>query len=317
MKPEDNATLARLIGKLCASELDESEAGLLNELLHRNPAAREAYLDHVALHGLLERQFGASATNFKEPGSHAGSSVPSVKYRFRGIVQMAAGIAIGAFLTSAVWAYGLPLISAVARRNLPLANSSFEAPIATAGQGVPVKFGEWSGDFVRITGSENGIRPRSGKYMLSFLRSDDAATPLDAHTVASELWQTVNLRPLRPMLGNKSISVRLSGFFNAVSQPGHRYTAGVSLAAYYGNAADAPELWKHRHQQSLAESEKEERLDDNPATWQILETQLNVPPDAELLMVQIRVSDKSAAPDSKAAIFPGHYADNITLQVVE
>ncbi len=92
--------------------------------------------------------------------------------------------------------------------------------------------------------------------------------------------------------------------------------AALALVAYRGDTADGPALWKQRHEIALAESDKEERLDEDPATWQRVETQLSVPPDAELLLVQVRMYDKTAGARDGASIFPAHYADDVSLRLL-
>lgn len=316
--PHDSARLSRLIARLCDGELDAAETAELNTLLNADSAAREAYLDHVSLHALLERELGGKNSVVREFGSPSENVATSAKRPwFQAVAQLAAGLIIGAFLTSAVWAYGLPLISAATQKTLPIANGGFEDFFNPPAQGVPRSPGMWSGDFVTITSTENGIHPRSGNRMLRFLRADDAFTAPGIHVVASELWQSVDLRPLRSMMGKGPVTVQLSAWFNAVPHPGRRCTAGVSLGAYSEEPSAGPQLWRSRHQLSLAESEREELIDDDPETWQRVDTQVAVPPDATLLLVQIRVSDKSAEPHAGASSFSGHYADEVTLRVVD
>lgn len=309
--PED---LARLIARLSDGALTLEETARLNELLRADPVAQEAYLDHLALDGLLEREFGGAPPAVR--GALPAKVVCGPWRRFGSWGQMAAGLVIGAFLASAVWGYALPFLGSATARWLPLANADFETDAPPAPQGVPTRAGLWSGDFVKLTGRDGAVTPHSGVRMLQFLRADNARSTSNAAVRASELWQFVDLRPLRPSLGPGTVTLELRGWFNGAAHPGRRYTCGVALVACRGEAADGPAIWKQRHEIALAESDKEERLDDNPDTWQRVETQLSVPPDAELLLVQVRMYDKTTGSTEGASIFPAHYADDISLRVV-
>ena len=311
--------LGRLIARLSDGTLAPVEAARLNELLRADPVAQEAYLEHLAMDAMLEREFGGAALAVGKASTSARAEVVvrGPWRRFRGWGQMAAGLVIGAFLASAVWAYALPLLSSVASKLLPLVNADFETNDAPAPEGVPIRPGVWSGDFVKITGAEGSVVPHSGARMLRFLRADDARTAPGAAVRATELWQVVDLRPLRGTLGTGTLTLQLDGWFNAAPHPARRYTCGVALVACRGEAAEARSLWSRRHEVALAESDREERLDDEPGTWQRVETQLAVPPDAELLLVQVRIYDKTADASEGPSIFPAHYADDVSLRLLD
>lgn len=320
MNPSDPTPeeLRRLIARLSDGTLTPEEADRLNELLRADPIAQEAYLDHLAMDALLERELGGAAAVLMpmpasaraEPGRHGR------RRRNAGFGQMAAGLVLGAFLASAVWAYALPYLSAAATKLLPLANADFENGEVPPPDGVPTRPGAWSGDFVELTGHVGAVMPRSGAHMLRFLRADDAHTPPSSPVRAAELWQLVDLRPLRATLGEGTVTLQLAAWFNAAPHQARRYTCGVALVACRGEAAEGPAIWRRRHELALAESDKEERLDDDPATWQRVDTQVAVPPDAELLLVQVRVYDKSAAPSEGPSIFLAHFADDVSLRVL-
>lgn len=321
MNPSDPTQheLRRLIARLSDGALTPEEATRLNEILRADPLAQEAYLDHLAIDALLEREFGGAAAAAPVSTWEHAENEPGLREsrrRWSGFGQMAAGLAIGAFLASAVWAYALPYLSSVGSKLLPLANADFESADAPAPDGVPAQPGIWGGDFVKLSGPDASVVPHSGAQMLRFLRADNAHTRSTTPVRATELWQVLDLRPLRATLGERTVTLQLGAWFNAAPHPARRYTCGVALVACRGAASEASAIWNQRHEVALAESDKEERLDDNPATWQRVETQVAVPPDAELLLVQVRMYDKSAAGDEGPSVFPAHFADDVSLRVL-
>jgi len=319
MNPDDSQTPARLselIASLTDGSLTAAEAVRLDELLRADAAAQEAYLDHMSMDAMLEREFGGAAVTIERPAAAPGVVVRGPWRRWGGWGQMAAGLVMGAFLASAVWGYALPRLSAAASKLLPIANADFETNDAPAPDGVPTRAGVWSGDFVQITGRAGSVAPHSGAHMLQFLRADNAQTAPGAAVRATELWQVVDLRRLRGSLGSGTLTLQVGAWFNTEAHPARRYTCGVALVACRGEAGYAPAMWHRRHEVALAESDREERLDDDPASWQRVETQLAVPSDAELLLVQVRIYDKTAGPAEGPSIFPAHYADDVSLRVL-
>jgi len=317
-KNDEPRRFGEFVARLTDGTLTSQEAAQLNEILSADPTAQEAYLDHLAMHALLEREFGGTAPTMVQSLAPVGRDVVVRRpgRRFGGLAQMAAGVVLGAFLASAVWTYALPFIGGLTGKLVPLQNADFESPDAPPPNGVPTRADLWSGDFVKIVGPERGVTPHSGGHMLRFLRADDAQTAPGAPARASELWQLIDLRALRGTLGDETVTFQFYAWFNAAPHPGRRYTCGVAIVACRGEATEAPNFWRHRHQVALAESDREEVLDDDPKTWQRVETQLAAPPDAELLLVQVRVSDKSAAASDGPSIFAAHYVDDISLRVV-
>ena len=57
-KFDNGAELRELLAKLMDGELNPGEARQLNDLLRRDPSARDLYLNHVTLHAQLERELG-------------------------------------------------------------------------------------------------------------------------------------------------------------------------------------------------------------------------------------------------------------------
>jgi hypothetical protein len=53
--------------------------------------------------------------------------------------------------------------------------------------------------------------------------------------------------------------------------------------------------------------------DDDPRTWQRIAGKMMVPPDADFLVVELKVVPADPVPVEGAVEFPGHYADDVEL----
>lgn len=299
--------------------LTAEESTRLSELLRDDPAAQEAYLDHVMMDALLEREFGgvAPAVTRSEAIASRDVVVRGPWRRFRSMAKMAAALFVGAFLASAVWAYALPRVSAAKRVRLPIGDGSFENGGAPGQDGVPVRPGVWGGDFSRVVDAEQGVQPHEGRRMLRLVSADNSQTPAGAPRRAAELWQVVDVRPMRGLLGRGPAAVEVSAFFKAVPPAiKDRFVYGLAIYAFHGDPVSGPEAWKMRRELALAGMDKEESAESVAAQWRPLAAQITVPPDADFLLVQARFVCKTPGPLTTPVEFAGHYLDDFALHVV-
>ena len=117
-----NAELQELLSKLIDGELGAEEARRLNELLRREPAAREMYLEQVALHAQLERELGGEVPELGAAGVMAERAEKIVPLRQP--ERSAWGAIRGRFLPSWAWAAAASLVLAAVIGSLVLMNQS-------------------------------------------------------------------------------------------------------------------------------------------------------------------------------------------------
>jgi hypothetical protein len=321
--PESHsAELSRLIARLTDGELSPDEARRLNELLHADPAAQEAYLDHLAMDAMLEREYGGAAPAFarspapRELPRSRGGLLTRLGLRSLFRAPVFAGMALGGLSASAVWAYAVPRFAELAVKLLPLANPGFEAAATIPPEGLPKVFGEWSGDYNTVVGAENGIAPREGDRMLRFLRADDVRTAPGSVSLSSEMWQIIDVAELRKTIGSGPATLEFSACFNSIPENTSRFSCGLSIHAFRGDLKDAHALWRSRVNQALSSGAKEEVLEPNGGEWRRVATQIVLPTEATLLLVQLRMRDRTNDL-SKTTEFPGHYADACSLRLIQ
>ncbi|MEM1442922.1 MAG: hypothetical protein AAGF67_11310, partial [Verrucomicrobiota bacterium] len=157
--------LDRLIESYLEDRLNEEEAANLSALLEESEEARERYWELALVHGMLEQSLQAAslrAATGEEPVS------PVLKkgtfFQWPRITAAAAGILIGVFGASAVWAYKTPLSSRPVRKMTELLFESFEDSTVEYSARFPKDPGVWHGE-ISTTKPEDGIKPMRGKYV--------------------------------------------------------------------------------------------------------------------------------------------------------
>ncbi len=317
MKP----SLEALTSLYLAGEIDQTGLAQLEDLLRATPDARAQFRRLCNLDtGLRE---WAPACAAQAAWASAGEAVTPAQKRVRWIAwPAAAAIALGGLLAGFL-SGSLASARALSAREaryvlLPLANGNFDGPEAPSTDGLPQAFAKWGGDFCQVTGEDQGIRPPSGGRMLRFLRADNAQSPRGEVQGTGELWQLVDLRPLREQLGNKPAKVELSALFNSAPFPdGPGFAFGVGAYAFDGDSSNGADLWSRHRDSALATAGKSEPIDGDPATWQTITTQVLVPPEATVLLVAVRVhsTNRKTAPAATVQ-FPGQYMANVTLRLL-
>lgn len=304
--------LHALIHAYLDGQATAEQTARLNALLRSDAAAREAYLQLADTHSCLavdeQLWIRQSPRSISLPTDALQQKPRWLQWRPPTVA--AAGIVFGMFCTSVVWAISGFNSRAVTSRPLPVADGSFESGRAPGDAGPPMLAGVWSGDFSAVSTGEQGINPFEGGRMLKFLRADNRLTPPGGGQVTSEMWQVVDLT------GQHVQVAELSARFNAIASAATERTAfAVCVCAFNGSAAEAPELWRGRNELALAQGEKEELADSDPKTWQRVVTQVTVPPEANLLLIQVRVTRKGKEPQSPE--FGGHFVDAVSLHALE
>lgn len=279
----------------------------LQRLMRREPAVRGLF----ARYANLDASLGSGSIALGERTAVMASKLPAPPrwLSWRPLAAAAAGMVIGCFGVTAVWALVSPhsLIS----QGLPVAASGFELTAAWKTGGVPVVTGEWAGDPCEVVGPHGKVRPHSGGRMLRFLHSDVAGDFPGSKALCADAWQVFEL----PGTGVRTVRIR--ALFNAETAPKQ---ARFHLMAVAGSddAASAPALWEKRYGSSaevLAMCRTMKFVDMDPGTWEPAEATLEVPAEARVLVVGIAAYRLPVTPEDRW--FPAQYADDVSVTVIE
>lgn len=248
MNPQPkNLELARryIEGTATAEETRALEAALRTDAAFRRQFLRYANVDAALGSGRL------AAAPVARP-----AQVPHRPAWFgwlscRPLAAAAAGLVIGLFSATVVWAVTSPRVVATASRLFALVDGSFEKQSGRVAAGFPVEAGLWSGDEAEVVHS-TGAQNKDGRQVLRFIRAGGEATTPNSPAEACDVYQIVDLRHLRAELkaADESLLELSAEFLDARTVAGapvsfacHIYLfegAGDSLHAAWPQAARDP-----------------------------------------------------------------------------
>jgi hypothetical protein len=271
--------------------LAPEELAALEAVMGDDPAKRQLFADTQLRSMALHDRFRQEAFRVE----------PAPKKRItritRPIASMAAGLVIGLFSASLVWAISSP--RATTERLFSLLNGSFdERRIET---GFPRQTGLWSGDEASIAdGKLRFIAPGS-----------DSGDP-SARAISCDVFQLVDLRPLRPTLSLDGDSVlELSADFLDArprnTKPSVTFFCQIYL--FQGDPVALHQSWPQRITDTLASgSAQVTTLGTDANGSRTLIAKCLVPTEADFAVIQI-----AARPNLRPAKLERLFADDVKL----
>ena len=307
-----------LIDQHLSGTMNEDDRRELEDSLRHSATDRARFWQlaetHVLIHEGLQQRLARSAGDRPGVAGRSTSLLRSRWLQWRPLTAAAAGVVLGIFGASAAWAYVSPQLPKIVKHGLALANAGFEAAVAPAPEGVPVRFGVWSGDHATLVGAEQGIVPKEGARMFRFLRSDSTEPASRGTIFNGNIYQVVDVRAFHAEIAGGTAVVDWSAWFNSVPDSATEKTKFVaSVWAFAGDTAILPRNWAEKLYTEIAYSSAKITTDDDPQGWQRISGSMMVPPDSDFLVVELKVVPGEPAPVDGAVTFAGHYADDVQL----
>ena len=297
----------------------------LEERLLHSAADRARFWEladtHVLVHEVLQQRLARPAIETSPVGSSKPAFAPmaaprSPWFSWNPMAAAAAGLALGIFGASAAWAYASPNLPALVKQVLALANAAFEERVAPLSEGVPVRYGVWSGDYAELVGPQHGVSPKEGQQMFRFLRSDSLDPSSRGPILNGNIYQVVDIRSLRDAIAGGTAIADWSAWFNCLPETSAQKTKFVaSVWAFAGDTAILPRNWSDKLYQEIAYSSWNISSDNDPESWQRIAGTMVIPPDANFLVVELKVVPGDPQPSDGAVSFAGHYADDVQLSL--
>lgn len=309
-----------------------TESKRIDELAARLREAPLAVEEQVELDGLLQRCREARRrfvggmlleTDLREDTARLLAAPAQAARRSAGIGWLAgrpltaatAGIVLGMLCSSVVFGYVAPRVG----KMVTLFHENFESGPAPLATGMPVKAGEWTGDFAEVVGEQQGVKPETGGKMLRFLRADYEGKVNPAGSYVGDLYRLIDLRPYRHEFTDGRAVVRASAGFNSASFPEReRYSCVVRT---YALSAEMVMSGAFLNGASLRDgalataSKGMPQLDRDPRSWQRVESELRLPAEAEFLLIHVSVSNLTN--DEVKDVFRGHYLDEVRVSLIQ
>jgi hypothetical protein len=194
-------------------------------------------------------------------------------------------------------------------------NPGFETAENTSG-GPSGVYGDWNGDYSAIVGATSGITPMGGSKMLQF----KGTSHNDSGSGNScELFQIIDITTYLPLVSSGNAVATASAYFNRVTGDDETDTAfNFILMAYDGSPSTFPSRWNSStYDSALTYSSAGGLLSDGlVGTWERLDAPiLNLPTNTTFLVIDLH-SYEDVFNDYSYPEFDGHFADNVSVQIV-
>ena len=283
------------------SALSPDQIIALEQAMLADPAKRQLFaetqLRSLALHDRFRQQ--AFQCEPETPACPPAGKDKSIRSNWftRPLTTLAAGLAIGLFSASLVWAISSP--KTTTERLFSLLNGSFDEPQLETG--FPHQTGVWSGDESSIADGQ----------LLFITPGSDSGDPT-ARAISCDVFQLVDLRPLRHTLSPDGDSVlELSTDF-LDSRP-HNTKPSITffcqLYLFQGDPAALHQGWPQNITDTLASgSAQVTTLGTDAKGTRTLTAKCLIHTEADFAVIQI-----AARPNLRPAQLDSLFADNVKL----
>ncbi len=273
-------------GVLTPDEITTLEAAMREE-----PAKRQLFAETQMRSMVLHDRFRQEAFRI-EPAKKR-----RITWITRPIAAMAAGLVIGLFSASVVWAISSP--RATTERLFSLINGSFDENHLASG--FPKQTGLWSGDEAAIADGS-----------LHFIATGSDSNDPNAQAVSCDVFQFVDLRPLRHTLNQEGDSV-LELSANFLDARAYNTKPSVTFFCQLYLFQGDPTALHHSWPQSITDtlssgSAQVTTLGTDAKGTRTLTAKCLVPAEADFAVIQI-----AARPNLRPAKLEGLFADDVKL----
>jgi hypothetical protein len=307
MKKDKNISdLDDVLNKYLDGSLTEDEALDLSNRIEESSEVRERYWELASIHGMVEQTMQSAslqATTGRE------SAEPERRPRVSGLSRIKtgiAGLAIGVFSVSVVWAFNLPQDEKLDQEVREIVTESFEDPGKEFKSRFPSEAGKWFGEISSISADE-AISSASGVRVAQFIDN-----PKVKFSYARYL---VDLDEYAKPGQNQSRSVRVEASFFA-SNPDDSSVFQIRLAAFSQEPQEVRPIW---NDQEVLFDQVLQHVGRNHITkpgqkpdWQRLEASIEIPPETRSLVISL-----GAGMDDPNGDKSSHYLDEVRVSLVD
>jgi len=300
MNPPDSREWHRLFNAALNDQLCEADREQLASALKSSAEARQLWF----LYTDNECSLAEMKTIVEMKRRKTGLSWLS----WRSLAAAAAGLVIGAFSATAVWAFATVNSPRVQEREMPLVDGSFERT-AQVIQSRPLLKNVWHGDPAEIVGTVGRVSPHGGAHMLRFLASAIAEDEREKRD-AADMWQILDVPEGGPH------RVRVRAWF--ASDAGADTSFVVMATALSCDLQEVASAWGARFDgdpRVLSAGCKTTVVRSADASWHLCEMMFDVPQGARLLVLDVAGRKVPGVPAAKA--FPAQFVDDVSVTIAD
>lgn len=282
MKEPNHTEIDHLIQACLDDELTESEAGRLSALLEASEEARTRYWELASIHGLLEQTLQQASLKVVTGEMSPPPRKPGMFSLRNPLTTAAAGILVGIFFASIVWASTVPSIKKPSREKVSLLFESFESQSLQPIARVPDIAGQWYGNFKAGISLPDGRSPHRGEYVAEFI-------PLPTRKF-SNAWYIVDLEDAEGLdPGQVPLELEVIASFSS-SKPELPAHYQIRLAAFAQDPAGIRPIWNNEtalFNTVLQHLGRNEIVNSPERDWTKLRASLEIPPGSRSLLISL------------------------------
>lgn len=307
MKMDKNTSdLDDLLNKYLDGNLSEEDARALSTQIEESPEVRKRYWELASIHGMIEQSMQSAslqATTGRE------SAEPVRRARASGLSRIKtgiAGLAIGVFSASVVWAFNLPQDKKSEQEVREIVTESFEESDTGFKGRFPSEAGKWFGEISSVLAKDE-ISPASGVRVAQFIDN-----PKAKFTYARYL---IDLDEYAKPGQNQSRSVRVEASFFA-SNPDESSVFQIRLAAFSQEPQEVRPIWNN---QEVLFDQVLQHVGRNHITkpgqdseWHKLGASIEIPPGTRSVVISLGAGMVDSSDDKS-----NHYLDDVRVSLVD
>jgi len=286
-------------------ELSEEEAAKLSQLIEESSEARERYWQLASVHGLVEQSMqnaslkAATGQEFVDPVQTRGL------FRWPKIASVVAGMLLGVFGASLVWAFKTPQARPQINRS-EIVLESFENSESKMNGRFPTISGQWQGR-VESVSARDEIPAVSGKRIGQFQKGKEPKFAYARYII--DLQDHPDLSEGH----SRSVEVKAS-FFSENNEESSVFQ--IRLAAFSQMPEAVRPIWndqetlfntvlKHVGRNQITKPGQK-------SSWHRLNASIEVPPGARSILVSLGAGMVEQDGDKSS-----HYLDDVTVSLVD
>ena len=201
---------------------------------------------------------------------------------------------------------------------IPLQHGGFEPGTLVEIGDRPTGLGLWSGDRARTVGPDQNIHPHAGTGMLRFEHTynDSALFSPESNYYMSTQQQIIDISALRKAHPGARLSAEATAFFNRIDAGADTDSQFIiSIRACVGSIENLQFENLNLDTSRQASIEHSLLTDDDPATWEPLSTKINIPKNANLLVLRVGAYENERNDPHESQELDGHYVDSVSLHI--
>ena len=305
-KDKNTSDLDDLLNKYLEGNLSEEETLALSNRIEQSSEVRERYWELASVHGMVEQTMQTAslqATTGRESAEpERRTRIPGLS----GIKTEIAGLAIGVFSASVVWAFNLPQDKKSNQEVRKIVTESFEESDTGFKGRFPTESGKWFGEISSISEDEM-ISSASGFRVAKFWDKSKAKFTYARYLIDLDEY----VKPGQ----NQSRSVRVEASFFA-SNPDKSSVFQIRLAAFSQEPQEVRPIW---NDQEVLFDQVLQHVGRNHITkpgqkpdWQRLEASIDIPPGTRSVVISLGAGMVDSNSDKSS-----HYLDDIRVSLVD